>query len=342
MSRYGAYRGRRTLSPKNIFIVILILLVVVAVGYFVLEPYLVYSDSGLKLDFSQSIQNTPDPTPTPTATPELVITTPEPTPSEEPAPILTTTSLLSLSTTALLDGTVTDSLQLADSEGAILLMKDIDGDTSALYSESVATALSDLSQSNLYLAAYLSCYRDNTTPYSYNTLALRTNSGNWWDYNSNRWLSPDTEAVSTYLADLCVQAAELGFDQLVLDYAAFPTSDMGDVDTLLQTGRYPIEDRTSQLEAFYQLLTETMSAYPEVTLSVVLSSDVLEDGGVQSGQTLTLVAQYFDYIWVDFPESDLPLYESYFLEAGIDDPETTLVFQSEGTLPLESTHIFMH
>lgn len=327
MSRYGSYRGRRGPSIKLLFVFVVVILLLLGVGYFVLEHYLVVSDGGVGFDFSKSTASKTPATAEPSVVPTVVVVTPEPVEVEEPAVQLPTT-FVALPASALLEGTVVQTLNQEMVQGAVLTMKDIDGDTSYLYQLEVADALSDATS---YLVSYLACYRDNATPYADNTLALRTNSGNWWDDQGNRWLSPDLQESNQYLVDLCVVAAKQGFQEILLDYAAFPTSAMGYTDSLLEVDRYPLDSRTAQLESFYQMVVQALEPYPEVTLSVVLAPDVLVDGGVESGQTLSVVAQYFDRIWVD---SSL---EEALTALQEENPDLQVVVATEESLPQNSS-----
>lgn len=135
-------------------------------------------------------------------------------------------------------------------------------------------------------AAYVSCFRDNTAPYQNNQLALRTSIGNWRGPGEIRWMTPENSDVRDYLAGVCGELAQLGFDEIILDYAAFPTE--GDLSLILTGDRYNPDTFSQTVDAFYQQVRQAIGTGENApVLSIVTDKTTLEQGtNALSGQTL--------------------------------------------------------
>ena len=147
-----------------------------------------------------------------------------------------------------------------------------------------------LNGGELYTVARVSCFRDNTIPRWHNSLALRTSSGNWRDGTDSRWLSAASAEARGYVAGVCRELAELGFDEILLDCCGFPTQ--GELDRLQAGENYDPEDLTGPVEAFLDELDAALADHPETRLSVMTSRTVLTGGSDGSGQTLALLEEH--------------------------------------------------
>lgn len=330
---YSRYRGRSALSTplKIIAILLAVVLVLSVAALFFLEPYWVYSADGgrLVLPWLQEEQQE-DPAPLPTVSQPLVVVTPEPEPVELLHAVL-------LPRSALTDGTARDQVEASGATAALFDMKADDGTLAFVSASPLAVsagvnaaaganeAIAALNaQEDLYTVARLSCFRDNALPRQRNDLALRSSLGNWRDGDGIRWLSPAYQENQQYITDLCLELAGLGFDEILLDYAAFPLT--GNLDGILTGAAYDPDALAQTVQTFYtQVAAALETAYPQVRLSVVADPAALTAGGTsRSGQALTM-ASTVDRVWVWGLGEDRDACEELLAQAGLADPQADLV-----------------
>ena len=312
---YGSYRGRSRMRTflKVLLVLLVILLVLLVAAFFLLEPYMVYSSDGLhlRLPFSQQGQEETPPV-QPSASLPLVVVDPTPTPTPEPEAI----HAVLLPRTALYDGTAARQVEEAGANAAVFDMKADDGSlgyVSALplaleagtsdANPAINAAVQLLNTEGLDTVARVSCFRDDAVPYHDNTTSIRTSAGNWRDADGIRWLSPNLQNARDYVAGVCAELAALGFDEILLDNCAWPTS--GSLDYILRGDTYPADGLSESLGIFYAQVREALSDYPEVKISMTAGAAVLtgdqEDAG---GQTMALLAQYADRVWAPAAEGE--------------------------------------
>lgn len=329
---YSSYRGRSPLSTplKVIAIFLAVVLILSVAALFFLEPYWVYSADGGRLLLPWGQEKEEEQTPLPSVSQPLVVLTPEPEPEELLHAVL-------LPRSALTDGSVQTQLEQAGATAAIFDMKADDGTLAFVSASPLAvsagvnaaagtneTITSLNAQEDLYTVARLSCFRDNTMPRQRNDLALRSSLGNWRDEDNIRWLSPAYAENQQYITDLCLELAGLGFDEILLDYSAFPLT--GNLDAILTGAAYEPDTLAQTVQSFYtQVAAALEAAYPQVRLSVVADPAALTaDGTSQSGQALTM-ASVVDRVWVWGLGEDRDACEELLAQAGLAEPKSDLV-----------------
>ena len=332
---YGSYRGRsrgRT-ALKVLIGVLAAVLILVVVGAFLLEPYLVYTSDGVRVDlpFGQDGENTPG-QPQPSEDLSVVVVTPTLTPAPQ------TFRAVTLPLSALTDGTAAAQAEAAGADAVVFDMKADDGtlayvsnleeamDAGASASDpGLNDAIRTLTAGDLHVVARVSCFRDNTVPYYNNRTALRTAIGNWRDAGNYRWLSPGRAAARSYVAGVCRELASLGFDELLLDHPAFPTQADGTLTNLTVGEAYPTDDLAGQVELFYSEVRSALADYPATMLSIVSTPEVLAGTDNQSGQTAAQLAEYADRIWVQADEAQAASGAAALTAAGMEDAGDRMV-----------------
>ena len=345
---YGSYRGRnrgRT-ALKVLIAVLLAVLILVVVGFLLLEPYIVYTGNGVRLDlpFSHRDGETPA-VPTPEVSLPLVVITPAPTPTPAPE----TFRAVALPRSALTDGTAAGLIAAAGGNAAVFDMKADDGSLgyvsdlerartagASAADPGLNEAIRALNQGALHTVARVSCFRDNKVPYQDNTTAIRTSAGNWRDGGGIRWMSPARASARAYVIGVCRELCELGFDEIVLDHCAFPTDDDGDLSYIRARDAYP-SDKLSQVEGFYRELRAALAEYPEVKLSLITGEAVLNgDAADPSGQTAAQLAVYADRVWAPLAERNISDYAGALEAAGMENAAARLVLLTDA-LPAGET-----
>jgi hypothetical protein len=150
---------------------------------------------------------------------------------------------------------------------------------------------------------------------------LMTKGGNiWYDSGGYCWVGPNTDTVTDYLADLCRELAEMGFDEILLDNAGYP--DFGESYVLATDQRRP-EDLTAPVTAFYEKVSAALEG-SGVRLSIRTSEAALTGENGESGVTPQALAQWADRVWLEQPE-DLDGLVELLTQAGMDDAAQRLV-----------------
>ena len=352
---YGAYRGKSGMRTflKFVIAVLAVVLVLLVGAFFFLQRYMVVSSSGdiyFDLPFLNREEASAPPDDT-EETPSIVVVSPTPestpdlTPVPSPDPVYT--RAVSLPDSLIAGGGVQNlyaaggealTAYTGGSEAApILTMKGIDGllrfTSGQTIAQSVGASSGDTARngdltalcSAMDTAAYVSCFRDNTAPYQNNRLALRTSIGNWRGPGEIRWMTPENADVRAYLAGVCGELAGLGFDEIILDYAAFPTE--GDLSLILTGDRYNPDTFSQTVDAFYQQVRQAVGTGADApALSIVTDKTVLEQGSnPTSGQTLSGLCAAANRLYVKLDGGDPADYYPALREAGMDNPEEDLV-----------------
>lgn len=284
-SYYGSYRGRTGARDvlKVVAVLLLILLVLSLGAFFFLQKYMVYSDDGtarLELPFMKDEAPTDEQTLPSVETPGMDMDV-EILPPAEPVRIMP----VSLSRAALYDGTASELVTEGGGTAALFDMKadtgelgwvsdqplaiaaKVTGDDPAVNIAMTAAAEND----GVYRIARVSCFKDDLLSNADTNLAILTNSGyRWTDPAKVHWVSPASETVRDYLTGLCVELAGLGFDEILLDHAGYPTQ--GNLHYIKKGEAYDAAAFETVISGFYAQVAEALEG-TDVKLSVVYDAE---------------------------------------------------------------------
>lgn len=342
-NRYGyhEYRGRSGARPVLIFIIVLLAVLLVAgVAFLVfMGDYIKYTPTGIEIDWPWRSS----PTPPPIASDPVVIETddvvtveptPEPTPTPTPEPQYTPIGALTVTAAQLRDGSAAQKAASAGAGAIVVEMKGINGKLTwqsgaelaatlgvSAADDKTAQAVRELAQDgSLYLVARVHCFRDPVLSNG-KIGSLRTKKGKiWYDRRGVCWSSPADQQAADYLSALCLELADMGFDEILLDDAGYPWD--GEVN-VLATGDNRPEDRTVPVSAFLTRLSGELRER-EVALSVYAYEKLLPGEEVYSGLTAAVLAQNAGRVWLD-QRVDPGHYESVLTAAGLDNPAARIV-----------------
>ncbi|MEJ7762542.1 MAG: putative glycoside hydrolase, partial [Thermomicrobiales bacterium] len=137
--------------------------------------------------------------------------------------------------------------------------------------------------------------------------------GLWYDDNGYAWVNPFDESLWDANADLAVEAARFGFDEIQLDYVRFPTD--GDL-TRMDFGQ-PLTERarTETITAFSALCSDRLldAGLTTRTGADIFGYTLFVPGDLGIGQNADSLAPHFDIL--------CPMvYPSHFPEGSIDVP----------------------
>ena len=293
---YHNYRGRGR-RQKRLLAVVLVLVILAAVAYLVIQNYIVYDDAGkahiewpFRKDAPQA--DTQEPViPDGDVTIDYVDNGYMPHLEELHARMLSADVLRQDPRTVL------DSL--AESAFAVET-KRVNG--SITYTTAVAvpeqvdvaqydtmTNLQTLLAGDAYSIARMSVFCDSYFVRAYPDAALCVESGSfWYDADSMAWLDPSNPQVLVYITTLCQEYADLGFDEIALDYFSYPTT--GQLDSIAGLENV---DRLQVLTDFVKSLRANLP--DTVKLSIVLRSELSADFGLSAD----LLAENFDRVYVE-------------------------------------------
>ena len=140
-----------------------------------------------------------------------------------------------------------------------------------------------------YSIARMSVFCDSYFVRAYPDAAMRVESGSfWYDAASMAWLDPTNPQVLVYITTLCQEYAQLGFDEIALDYFSYPTA--GRLDSI--AGLEGV-DKVQVLTDFVQSLRANLP--DSVKVSIVLRSEPAADFGLSP----EMLAQNFDRIYLE-------------------------------------------
>lgn len=294
---YHSYRGR-TPKWKVVLAIVLVLVILGAVGFMVLQEHIVYDGTGtphLRLP-QQETEDTGTP-PEEEEPVEVVIQEPEG-PQEIHAFSLPAQALTQQSVEAALAQpqaecnavavTLKDSAGLVyfDAAGAVSGTVRTEADTTA--------ALEALTgQEDLYTVARISCFHDpKAANAEVESMGLKNTGGYiFYDGNNSQWLDPAKPEARQYLTGIIREAAALGFDEILLTDVSYPTE--GKLDKIA----YGEVDRQAQLGAFLAEVRLALEGY-DVTLSVELPETAVLNGAEEtSGASLAQFAPHVDRLY---------------------------------------------
>ncbi len=171
----------------------------------------------------------------------------------------------------------------------------------------------------LYLVARVQCFRDQALSLS-GTGALKNESGGiWTDGEGLSWADPASESASDYLAALCRELADMGFDEIVLASSGYPSG----------AGLPPWGDDLSAPVAALYAKAEAALSPTGAHLSVAAGEDAVRDGQ-SGGVTAALLARYAQRVWLPAPTWDDTDYAALLTAAGMDNAAARVTVAGDG------------
>ena len=344
---YQEYRGRGGGRGRMVLLFIIALLaVLLAAGTaFYLLVDIEYTPNGMVIHWpwAQESETPPPPTAPPPELPSVAVEvvepspTPEPTPTPTPEPTSNPIAAVTVTTAQLRDGSAAQAVAAAGGNALVVEMKGIKGRlawqsqaelAATLWANAAddrtAQAVRELAENTeLYLVARVQCFRDPLMASSW-VGTLMTRGGNLWhDAQGVGWSSPASRDAVDYLSQLCLELAEMGFDEILLDSAGYP--DFGEVN-VLATGDNRPEDRTVPVAAFWARLSEEL-AEKGTALSVQTTEDALRGDNAFSGATAANLARYAARVWLPAPVKGSD-YAAILSNVGLDNAAARIVVKN--------------
>lgn len=299
---YRNYRGR-TPKWKAVLAAVLVLVILAAICVIVLQRHIVYDETGtphLELFWQETPKQTAPEEP---GEVELTIQKAEPreiTAFTVPEGMLTQEAWADAAARAA----VTEeqswnaaAVTVKDSAGSVYFDSGTAVSGSVKIAEDTAAALAEITgeDSGFYTIARLSCFHDpKAANDSVEEMGLKNTGGYiFYDGNNSQWLDPGKPAARQYLCEIAREAAELGFDEILLTDAGYPTE--GSLDKIAYTGPEPPEDMVVR---FLQEMKDALEPCG-TALSVELPETVVSEGADENaGLSLAKIAPLVDRVYV--------------------------------------------
>lgn len=310
---YRARRRRRRVWPV-VLIVLLALLAAAIIAFYACQKYIVYDSDGLRVVFpimeGDAPQTEPDGAPGGIDT-EIVYEEPDydailSNAGQDLEPLrgryltadqLTESNLTAAAEQVRADGGNTLVLQMKPASGALswkssVALADAYGVNG---SAELAEALQAVKAQDIRLVAVVSCCVDTLLSQRYAALALKDSAGSAYTDGSGGWLDPYNAVARGYLADLCKELADMGFDEIAFSYLQLPFTD-AEFSYAAEMSAAP--SRTDAVASLAQALRTALAA-KNVRVSILCSADsILQQRADQTGQDLTMLAKVFDRLCV--------------------------------------------
>ena len=310
---YQPYRGRGgNRALKTVTLLLVLVLIGVAAAVVVSQRYVVIDDQGnahLEMPFlhkAEEEKTFPEET-----DPPIVVTTPSPPPGPEQDEIRP----IWLEREALYDGSASELVREGKANAALFDMKEDGGrlgfvsqlplavDTQMSQGEpALNVAMKSIADSEeVYRVARISCFKDHALPIYSPRLAILTNSGYLWqDPEQICWTSPTSAEVRDYLTGLCVELSQLGFDEILLDNAGYPTR--GNLHYIRRGEAYDETQFEAIISGFYAQVAEALKD-TDTRLSVVYDPETTalsgqsEEGILAAGAVPVVQNEAGELLW---------------------------------------------
>ncbi len=237
--RIFSYRNKTRLKSGLVVLLVLAaaLLLLVSGIFIYLQRFIVYSADGVHLDFS-SRPDAPDSTsPEPDGQNWVLENASGPNSvnleiqDNVPSPGRTQLTGVYITTAMLSDPAAVEEILFQEEcpKTVLMDMKSIFGNfyyatsfpgatTASVDLEAVASIVSQLKRSGVYLIARIPAFSDNTFALANQDCGLALSSGAlWMDSNGCYWLNPADDLVVYYLESIAKELDALGFDEVVFD-----------------------------------------------------------------------------------------------------------------------------
>ncbi len=343
--RYGyqSYRGR--VSPRRVLVVLVIVLAVVLAAvvalYLYLQRYVVYTDEGARFELPFDLPFLSGESAPPQESGGVsIVVEPSPAPSEAAPEEPEALRAVWIPLSAVTDGTAAALVEAEGGTAAVLDMKGEDGRLNYVSSLDLArraganpegddpnAALRAFNGGELYTVARLCCFQDDLLRTVDREMNILTNSGYlWYDEAGRYWTSPANGEVRAYLTGVAAELAGLGFDEILLDFAGYPTA--GQLGWIRVGESYPAGELDRWIGQFYQEMAQALEPY-DVTLSVRTTQAALTGAEERSGQTAENLAAWADRVWAEPPEGTETDYAALLSAAGGEDVQVVLIGPAE-------------
>lgn len=170
-------------------------------------------------------------------------------------------------------------------------------------SDSISSTIDQLNGNDYYTLAYVNCFQDQAAGTSDSYSLYDTGNASWYDGEGVAWANPANEDMQDYIVDIVKDLVAMGYDEIVLNNAGYPTS--GNTD-ILNEECYDPDTLADTVNGFYAKLSEAVKN-SDTILSVITTPTAITEGtDPASGQSLENMLQLGGRLWVQGDNVDDP------------------------------------
>jgi|GEM_PF-6816553 len=148
-------------------------------------------------------------------------------------------------------------------------------------------------ENGFYTIARIMCFKDNKVTRKRLDMTVQAVGGGQWWYNYQKYLNAFVKSTWDYLTEIGAEAADMGFDEVMLDEVRFP--DRGSLH-LIDYGEYKNASKADAINGFIAHITDALHR-KKVKVSLVLTPyAAFEDDNGESGQDIDFAALKADYL----------------------------------------------
>ena len=311
------YRGKRryrwVITAALCLVIILIALAIWLFTY--MQKFIVYDKDGLSvvLPFqrTEEAENTPEDEPVyvPSVDAEIVVEEPDYSDVLLAADELDPLSARYISAESMSSSNISyTGFQLTNSvDSALVLQLKTEGGYLSYHSsvaltdsygvngqENIRDVLSSLKEQGVYLVAEISCLQDTAMATRNAPVALKNSAGEVISSAGGSWLDPYSKTARSYVGDLIAEAADMGFDEVLLSGMTHPQT--GDVQFSQEmTGAPTIMGSVTT----FAIRMSEQARELGMGCSVLCDASALRRGAsADVGQDLELFTRVFDRLYV--------------------------------------------
>ena len=216
---YSSYRGRGS-KWKILLAILLILVILGSVGFILAREHMSYGTDG-KLHFDPPWAKSDASAGEDAPSGEVIIQEPE----RPTAEAMQGTLLPAAPLTAEAQSTGSLAVTLKDDTGAVYFDSAAALAGTVSTADTTAAALAELTGGGDHTAAKISCFHDpKAANADVDGMGLKNTGGYiFYDGNNSQWLDPGKAVARDYVCGIAREAAELGFDELILTDVSYPS-----------------------------------------------------------------------------------------------------------------------
>jgi len=152
--------------------------------------------------------------------------------------------------------------------------------------------IKNLKDEGLYTIARIAVFKDDRLAKSFDQYALKTIDGKVWRSREKlAWVDPFEKKVHEYVADIALDAASHGFDEINFDYVRFPVK-----SDLLYSNISNKQNRIKAISSFLDTANNRLRSYNVYTSVDTYGYACWNKGDTNIGHTIQSLSKHADYI----------------------------------------------
>lgn len=189
-------------------------------------------------------------------------------------------------------------LELKPSTGKLAWKTDVEfADAYGLNGQTELKPIVDmLKDKDIYVAAQINCFVDNTLASHYSQMILTTDSGMQYSNGTGTWLDPYNSDLRSYIISLCREIANMGVDEIILNNVKIPEADVYTYEFSASTSTAPTA--VSAVSGFALDVTRALkNCGAKVSVRCDSETALMVGEDLATGQNAEVLFKVFDRVY---------------------------------------------